>query len=317
MNTLYIFGNGFDLAHGINTRYSAFRSFLVQYHDDFLVKFEDMYNIRRLDDTEPWYNDEIGEIWHKNVIKDLWEKFEDDIGYPNTAEMFDFAVSMSGTMPSQGVSDTFDMYWKEKYSFSNALQKYVLEWLKTIDMSYCQCKKADLIDNNSDYFINFNYTDILERVYNIKNVLHIHGGIPECSSVPPVMGHGNKFLIDDNKNKAKQYYEDGIEWAYSIHKAIAKYAESLYKDTDMIISQNENFFSELNDIDQIICLGITFGDVDIPYLERIMREVSPQSKWIVYFYTEEDKKRLKAVFGILGITRRYQVFFRHSDDYWD
>lgn len=113
------------------------------------------------------------------------------------------------------------------------------------------------------------------------------------------MGHGNKFLIDNNKNKAKRYYEDGIEWAYSIHKAISKYVESLYKDTDRIIARNENFFSNLRNVEQVICLGISFGDVDVPYLERILREVNPQTEWIAYYYSEEDKKRLKDVFGIL------------------
>ncbi len=176
------------------------------------------------------------------MLKDLWEQFEEDIGHPDINAMYDFAESMVDSMPSYGISDTLDVYWKEEYGFSSNLQKYVLEWLQTIDTSQCSCKKAELVGNNSDYFINFNYTDTLEQIYQITNVLHIHGGVPTCSSTPPIMGHGNRFLVDDNKYKAKQYYEEGIEWAYSIHKAIAKYAESLYKDTDKIISHTENFF---------------------------------------------------------------------------
>ena len=54
MATLYMFGNGFDIAHGIHTPYSEFRKFLQREHETFLTKFEEMYNIQPLDDTEPW-----------------------------------------------------------------------------------------------------------------------------------------------------------------------------------------------------------------------------------------------------------------------
>ena len=37
MQTLYIFGNGFDIAHGIRTPYAAFREFLKENHESFLT----------------------------------------------------------------------------------------------------------------------------------------------------------------------------------------------------------------------------------------------------------------------------------------
>ena len=70
-------------------------------------------------------------------------------------------------------------------------------------------------------------------------------------------------------------------------------------------------------VDEIVTLGLSFGDVDVPYLQRIMCEIKPQTKWYAYYYTPEDKERLKNVFGILGITRNYQVYFLHSDKFWD
>lgn len=51
LQTLYIFGNGFDIAHGIKTLYAAFREFLKENHESFLTTFESMYNIQPLDDT--------------------------------------------------------------------------------------------------------------------------------------------------------------------------------------------------------------------------------------------------------------------------
>lgn len=318
MSTLYLFGNGFDLAHGIQTPYYAFRKHLAEHHEDFLCRFEAQYHIQPLDDSEPWYTEKTQEAWDNRVYKNLWKTFEEDMGKPDVDGMYDFAVSLNEGMPSDGVVDTLDEYWREEYGFSANLQKYVLEWLlSTVDTSKCVCRKKSLVNANSDFYINFNYTDTLERVYGITNVLHIHGGIPSCSDTPPIMGHGNKILIDQNRAQAKQYHEDSIEWAHSIYKAIANFAQSLYKDTDLIIKRNEPFFSSLSSIDQVITFGLSFGDVDIPYLERILHEINPQTKWFVYYHTPEDKERLKCVFGILGISRKYEVYFLHSDKFWD
>ncbi len=55
--TLYILGNGFDFAHGLDTKYWDFRTFLAENHPEFLLEFEKLYNIWPLDDTEPWYNE--------------------------------------------------------------------------------------------------------------------------------------------------------------------------------------------------------------------------------------------------------------------
>ena len=154
----------------------------------------------------------------------------------------------------------------------------------------------------NDLFMSFNYTDTLEKVYGIKDVLHLHGGIPSCCEIAPIMGHGNKYIIDLYRRKAKEAQEEYVEWYESICNAIADFCESLYKDTDAIISENDDFFSALWDVNQVVCLGMSFGDVDVPYLDRI---------------EYEDLKRLKSVFGITGISRKFEVYFRKSDNFWD
>ena len=196
-------------------------------------------------------------------------------------------------------------------------EQELIEWLETIDISKAARRKTEFVKNQSDLFINFNYTDTLESVYGIKDVLHIHGGIPTCSTTLPIMGHGNKYLIDLYRRKAKEAQEEFVEWEESICNAIADYCETLYKDTDKIISFNEKFFSLLQNVEQIICLGLSFGNVDIPYLVRIQQEIKPTTKWKVYYYDLAALKRLKDVFGILGITRKYEVYFLQSDSFWD
>ena len=94
MQTLFIFGNGFDIAHGIKTPYSAFREFLKENHESFLTTFENVYFINPLDDTEPWYTKEAQERWDKSIINDLWWSFEEKIGHPDVEGMYDSAYSM-------------------------------------------------------------------------------------------------------------------------------------------------------------------------------------------------------------------------------
>lgn len=147
----------------------------------------------------------------KSVLKDLWQAFEEEIGNPDVDGMHDMASSIAEGMPSEGIKDTLDIYWKDQYGFSSDLQQYVLEWLESIDTSsVCPIKKS-FIGNYSDVFINFNYTDVLERVYGIKNVLHLHGGVQSCSKTPPIMGHGNKVIIDSYKRKAQCASEEFVE----------------------------------------------------------------------------------------------------------
>ncbi|MCF0176019.1 MAG: hypothetical protein HUJ94_04205, partial [Bacteroidales bacterium] len=122
-------GNGFDIAHGIHTSYAEFRKFLEVNHEDFLARFEAIYNILPLDDTEPWYSEEAQKKWEERVISSLWRSFEEDIGHPNESEMYDWADSLADTMPDIGIIDTMDAYWKNEYGFSEKLQEYVLEWL--------------------------------------------------------------------------------------------------------------------------------------------------------------------------------------------
>lgn len=64
------------------------------------------------------------------------------------------------------------------------------------------------------------------------------------------------------------------------------------------------------------CRG-TRGDVDVPYLDRIQHEVRPETKWMIYYHSEDDLKRLKSVFGITGISRKFEVYFLKSDNFWD
>lgn len=144
------------------------------------------------------------EKWDVSVLKNLWRCFEEEIVNPDVDGMHDMTESLVNGVPLEGIKDTLDAYRKEEYGFSKSFQKYILEWLETIKTSKATCSKNALINNQSDLFINFNYTDTLESVYGIRNVLHIHGGVSSCSIIPHNNGAWEQILdrLISEKSKA-------------------------------------------------------------------------------------------------------------------
>ena len=173
MSNLYVLGNGFDLAHGLKTRYWDFRTFLDKNHSEFLTEFEKMYDIFPLDDTEPYYTEEAQRRWEQNVDKELWSKFEYDIGNPDIQDMLDFSQSVLEELKSEGIDygldDTMNYYWKNQYGFINAFPKYLSEWVTEIDLSKTKPIFNRLINNN-DFFLNFNYTSTLQSIYELQMI---------------------------------------------------------------------------------------------------------------------------------------------------
>lgn len=75
---LFIIGNGFDLGHGLPTRYWDFRCFLEENYYDFLAEFERAYGLFQFE--EPWSN---VEQWRNEDRygreKILWSQFEKNL----------------------------------------------------------------------------------------------------------------------------------------------------------------------------------------------------------------------------------------------
>ena len=94
MATLYIIGNGFDIAHGLDTSYWNFRSYLEMRDYEFLLSFEKMYDIEPLDETEYGYTIDAQKKWEKHIKEILWSEFERCMGNPNIQSMLDFSSSI-------------------------------------------------------------------------------------------------------------------------------------------------------------------------------------------------------------------------------
>jgi len=303
---LYIIGNGFDIEHGLDTSYWSFRKFLEEKYLDFLIVFEKLYNIEPLDESEPWCTDKDIELWNKRINHSFWSTFEEMIGKPNVQSMLDFSTSVIDSMDPEmidcGIKDTMDSYWREEYGYIKNLQKYVKEWIEQVDLSELTPIKDSLINNIEDYFLNFNYTNVLEEIYNIKNVIHIHGSVGKLAIIDPFMGHCNKQDIKKYRQLANDANEEYNDAEASIHDAAANYLDVIYKDTSYFMKLYENDFKKLNNVEEIIVFGWSAGNVDIPYLCKIKDSVKNDARWTAFFYDDKSRKNLEYAFGQSNIS---------------
>lgn len=321
MPKLYIIGNGFDIAHNLNTGYWDFRKFLEEQDYQFLLQFEELYGIHYLDETEYGYSEEVQKQWERRVYHELWSEFERFMGFPNTYDMLNFSSSILDDLDLEtgniGIRDTMDEYWKKQYGFIDKLQYYVKEWILKIDISNVKPKKISLLDNDEDYFFNFNYTRVLEDIYKIDNVLHIHGSIGDDADMSPFMGHCNQEQIDEHLQEYRDAFEMQDEGEASIHRAIAEYLKAIFKDTSHYIMFNNYFFNRLKSVDEIIIIGWSAGDVDIPYLKKIRDSVNEVTKWTVYYYDTTAYNSLHKALSENGIKDTFQTQFIPSENFWD
>lgn len=156
MSNLYIIGNGFDIAHDLDTSYWAFRTYLENNHLDFLLAFERMYNIQQLDPSEYGYTVEAQKQWDDRVYDTLWSEFEKFMGFPNVQDMLDISTSVLEDLDLEGGNDgikgTMDEYWRSEFGFIEKLQEYVKEWISCVDISKVVPKKSILMNNSDDFF---------------------------------------------------------------------------------------------------------------------------------------------------------------------
>jgi hypothetical protein len=131
---------------------------------------------------------------------------------------------------------------------------------------YPMAKKQllDLFDPaKHNYFFTFNYTQTLEHIYNVSenNICHIHGmsngmeNINDLASEDLIFGHGQKSFDTNVANI--------VSTAYNITK----------KPVNQCIANNRLFFEKLDGVNDIYSYGFSFGDVDMPYIEKICHSI--------------------------------------------
>lgn len=216
---LFVVGNGFDLAHGLQTKYEHFSDFIEEKDWAFLDELEKPYG--------------YGVNANRDLVKDvLWRDFESNLSRINEDEIIDGITSIDLGLEggNMGIEDTMDDYLSLQYGYIKRLSKFLKQWVKQIDIN--TVKRTSMIDPvNNDKFLSFNYTRVLEDIYCIDDwdVLHIHGSLNR-NDIEPVIGHGNKECIFAAQQKEEESSTMFDEMSTSAYRVIQNYYEVTLKD---------------------------------------------------------------------------------------
>ena len=248
---LYIIGNGFDLYHKLPTKYEDFHQWLLENHP----RFE--HNMNHI------YGDENHE---------LWSNFEEALGKNKSLyELHDYFGDKSLPRKEQQTHAAIEI----KKTLDN-IRPYLEEWAKTIEY---ECVRPVLPLGKGSKYVTFNYTRTLEEVYGIDGedtVLHIHGMIGQ-SNIETGFRYGNDdFPIGSSLEEISQ-------------ENIKHELERMKKPTAKIFERCQDFFKDLNQIRNVIVIGHSLSEIDLPYIKYLLLYL-PSYPPIKYYYWVHTEK---------------------------
>lgn len=273
--TLYLIGNGFDLAHGIESSYSDFRDFVSNSDDPFLVGEMDTFFSNK---------------------RDLWSDVETALGEYDENEIISYCTPDSDFDIDHPLRSQAALEDGPDYLFNPVVSNFNFkfnDWVDSISLDgVIQCFRIP----KDAVYITFNYTETLEDIYHIPedHILHVHGYRKSEKSY--VMGHCNP------RNENSSYVEHDLFFINDTRAKIIRQMNEYVKPVASIIRENNTFFSGLSSIQQVIILGHSLNKVDYPYLEKVKDSISPNAKWIFTFYSSSDKTSINDTITSLGIT---------------
>lgn len=285
IRNLYIIGNGFDIHHCIPSRYADYLNWLKNNKKTTYNKIVDLYNDA---DENEW-----------------WNEFETNLGYFEIREKIENISFVcqpdEDDFEKMRVIDTTVGAWEAETEIGgviNAIKDTFHEWVDSLPQASINDKVN--IDVNDSFFITFNYTLTLECLYKIERdkILHIHGSLNDDEYI---LGHGRTY--EDIKSDAEKYVnpydgkQDPSEYGLdaiddeiteNTKNEVINQVMSIAKPIGQIIQKYSKLFNQFSNVENVFIYGLSFSEVDKPYLENILSSVSQNAKYIISYYTKKD-----------------------------
>lgn len=271
---LYVIGNGFDLWHGIPSSYARFKEYVRQRDRDLFDAVD-----RYLPADEDWSDLEcaLADIDVDSIIDDLGQ-----------------------FMPSYSAEDWSDAGHHDfQYEvdlvvqrLSTALRTRFGEWIRSlvIPKPGTATQRLRSIDANAA-FLTFNYTSTLGDLYTVPDthVLHIHGQARLLES-ELILGHAwnpkQRRSLNDRPD-----IEDIDTRLIEAHNILDDYFSKTFKPSELLIHENQSFFGQLGAVKTVHVLGHSLSDVDLPYIQALLRLPSvAAAHWYVACRSEQERQ---------------------------
>lgn len=275
-NALYIIGNGFDLAHGMPTRYGDFKRWLIENgRIDVIHELESAFPVQKDNEFLLWSDFEkaLGLYDINKVVNWSWD------------DLYLTEFSIGGQI--FGAPDFF-----LNTQIPDILNEAFTKWSHSIPLA---TTPKDFHLEKDAYYLTFNYTDTLEVLYGIpqNHILHIHGQA----------SRNDKLIVGHNRLINPADY-----WDYNLD--MRENNERMQRLTDMndlrkpyyeILEHNNLFFMGLNHVRDIHIIGHSCAEVDYPYLQKIKESVDIGAIWHFTPYSNEDRYRINKLIHKMGI----------------
>ena len=287
---LFIIGNGFDTAHHLPTKFDPhFKNIDMKYEQD---NFWDLY---------------------QSCENDIWSDFENLLARPDFNGLEEIFYGYGPDYSSDRESDRNSIIYQAESN--GRLQEALYEFANNADDSLCDAQTDDIIErilNQDGYYITFNYTHTLEKLYSIpsENILHIHGevgknnlvlGYPKGDFTPEkyrydIRGKGrgpySEMEVEKYIDSLEDYY---IQTAY---ENLFNKCKSFYKEIRVDLVKD---FLNKNQckIEEIIVYGHSCA-IDFDYFSYLNTRY-PNAHW--KFYIKDGKQHS----NVQNLIRKYSV----------
>lgn len=295
MKRLFIIGNGFDLEHGLPTRYNPDFKRIAEMNEQ-NSSFWEIYQSRR---------------------PNIWADFEHCLANPDFNELEEIYEGYAPDYTSDHESDRNAIIFQ--VDLNGLLMEELYEFAEQAEFeidSSNQIKKYLNTFQEEDLFLSFNYTHTLEKKYNIKqyNILHIHGevgkdnlilGYPDGEYEPEKYyydarhkGRGPYIEVDFEEHINKLYENEEIDYyTYTAYTLLINKVKSFIKEPKI---EYLKLFLEDKQFDQIIVLGHSCA-IDIEYFDYINNKY-PTAKWVFSPFNPETKNNIDKLIKDLKIS---------------
>lgn len=284
MRELIVIGNGFDIVHHLPTKYSNFMNYL-------------------------WSTDKAfyEQLTRYICEDDLWNDFETALGELDDGEVKE--MSQAVYLHYNEFQDDYRQVMQKELEFSFKISEQLHKWIDSIDTGGRPILTSYILNNNN-IFLNFNYTDTLEKVYGIseKNIVYIHGKASRDEEL--VLGHHNTYAYAGKEPVCLTFKEMDEWFEFQMNKGIEekeydfqveKYYNVTYKDTDGNIARHISFFESMRDISKIYILGHSLSETDFAYFIKIHSIVPAECIWNITYYSKRDKRNIESMARKIGI----------------
>lgn len=272
---LYIVGNGFDLHHGIASRYSQFAAYIAQ--------------------ADPTISRLVQDYFSADAA--FWADFEQRLADFDADHAIDYAMQFH----SDERHGDFQYKCEQIASgLSTGLCARFGEWIRSLRIPAGHEIDRPLKLDPGAAFLSFNYTPTLEVIYRVPRdrILYIHGRADDPSD-PLILGHGWERRPEERLNSSPAGPDDDWRIRDGIDHIEGYFAET-FKPTGELIDRHAAFFGSLAQVRDIRIMGHGLAEVDEPYISAVMDSVDlTVTRWTVSVRGDLQERRVR--FGAFGI----------------